>query len=128
MAMLAVASMTIGLLISALVNSSDKTMPLLVVVVLVAGRAQRRGVHAQRQGRPGAVRLALAVAVGLRRDRVDVDLNQISPAVPGIKPDPLWNHGPHIWLLEMALQLALMAVFIALTWRRLGSAGPARRR
>ena len=34
-AVLAVASMTLGLLISAIVNSSDKTMPLLVVVVLV---------------------------------------------------------------------------------------------
>jgi len=34
MAVLAVASMTLGLLISALVNSSDKTMPLLVVLVI----------------------------------------------------------------------------------------------
>jgi hypothetical protein len=34
MAVLAVASMTLGLLISALVNSSDKTMPLLVVLVM----------------------------------------------------------------------------------------------
>jgi hypothetical protein len=35
MAVLAVASMAAGLLISAVVNSSDKTMPLLVVAVLV---------------------------------------------------------------------------------------------
>jgi ABC-type multidrug transport system ATPase subunit len=34
MAVLAIASMTLGLLISALVNSSDKTMPLLVVLVM----------------------------------------------------------------------------------------------
>ena len=35
MALLAIASVTIGLLISAAVNSSDKTMPLLVVSVLL---------------------------------------------------------------------------------------------
>jgi ABC-type multidrug transport system ATPase subunit/pSer/pThr/pTyr-binding forkhead associated (FHA) protein len=34
MAVLAIVSMTLGLLISAIVNSSDKTMPLLVVVVM----------------------------------------------------------------------------------------------
>ena len=69
-AVLAIASMTAGLLISAVVNSSDKTMPLLVVTVLVEVVLSGGSLPAQRHGGPGTALLALPVAVGLRRRRV----------------------------------------------------------
>ncbi len=127
-AVLAVASMTIGLLISAAVDSSDKTMPFLVVVVLL--EVVLSGAVFPLNGKLGLEQFAWISPSrwGFGATASTSSLNQISPAVPGTKPEPLWNHGPHIWLLEMAAQVALMAVFIALTWRRLASAGPARRR
>lgn len=60
--------------------------------------------------------------------RREACLNYISPVLPGTKPDPLWSHGAHVWLVVMAPQLARMVVFIALAWSRLASAGPPRRR
>jgi ABC transport system ATP-binding/permease protein len=52
----------------------------------------------------------------------------ISPASPGTRPDPLWNHSGHTWLMDMGLQLALAAVLAFLTWRRLKGQAPGRRR
>ena len=57
-----------------------------------------------------------------------MNLNQVTPPPPGNTPDPLWRHSPHIWLLDMAMQLALTAVLAGLTWWRLHQASPGRRR
>ena len=46
---------------------------------------------------------------------------------PGNTPDPLWQHSPRIWLLDMGMQLALTAVLAGLTWWRLRQASPGRR-
>jgi ABC-type multidrug transport system ATPase subunit/pSer/pThr/pTyr-binding forkhead associated (FHA) protein len=127
-AVLAVASMTAGLLISAVVSSSDKTMPLLVVTVLaevvlsggvfrlngMAGRGQLSWLSPSRWGFGAAAST--------------VNLNHVTPPPPGNTPDPLWQHSPHIWLLNMAMQLVLAAVLSGLTWWRLRQASPGRRR
>ena len=127
-AVLAVASMTVGLLISAVVSSSDKTMPFPVVVVLQ--EVVLSGAVFPLNGKLGLEQLAWISPSrwGFGATAPTSSVNQISPAVPGTTPDPLWNHRPHVWLFEMAAQLVLLVVFIALTWRRLASAGPARRR
>ncbi|HMD93371.1 MAG TPA: FHA domain-containing protein [Trebonia sp.] len=127
MALLAIASMTIGLLISAAVNSSDKTMPLLVVAVLVevvlsggiirlnnmAGLEQLSWLSPSRWG------FAAAAAT--------IDLNKVTPPPPGATPDPLWNHTPHVWFLDMGMLLALTVVLASITWWRLRQASPGRR-
>ena len=126
-ALLAIASITAGLLISAVVNSSDKTMPLLVVTVLVevvlsggiirlndmAGLAQLAWLSPSRWG-------FAAVAS-------TVNLNAVTPPPPGNTPDPLWNHTPATWFLDMGMQLALTVILAALTWWRLAQASPGRR-
>jgi len=126
-ALLAIGSMTIGLLISAIVNSSDKTMPLLVVAVLVevvlcggvirlnniAGLNQLSWLSPSRWGF-GAVAST-------------VNLNAVTPPPPGNTADPLWNHTAHTWYLNMGLLLALIVVLAALTWWRLVQARPGRR-
>jgi ABC-type multidrug transport system ATPase subunit len=128
MAMLAVASMTAGLLISAVVNSSDKTMPLLVVVVLVevvlSGAVFRLNSKAflEQLSWLSPSRWGLGAAAST------VNLNQVTPPPPGNTPDPLWQHSPHIWLLDMAMVLVLAAVFVTLTWWRLLQVSPGRRR
>ena len=126
-ALLAIASMTVGLLISAIVNSSDKTMPLLVVAVLVevvlcggvirlnniAGLNQLSWLFPSRWGF-GAV----ASTVGL---------NKVTPPPPGDTADPLWDHTAHTWFLNMGLLLALTLILAALAWWRLARQRPGRR-
>ena len=122
---LAIASMTIGLLISAAVNSSDKTVPLLVGTVLVqvilcggvirlnstAGLEQLAWLSPSRWG---------FAALG-----ATVNLNHVVPPPAGGTPDPLWRHSVNAWAVGMSLQLVLAAVFACITWALLRR--PARR-
>jgi hypothetical protein len=127
-AALAVASMTIGLLISAAVSSSDKTMPLLVVAVL-AEVVLSGGVF-RLNGKAGLEQLSWLSPSrwGFAAVASTTNLNQVTPPPPGNAPDPLWQHSPRIWFLDMAMQLAIAAVLAALTWLRLRQASPGRRR
>jgi hypothetical protein len=116
--LLAVASMTIGLLISAVVSSAEKTMPLLVLVSMV--QIILSGGVIALSGKAGLAQLAWLTPSrwGFGATASTVNLTQISPPT-GTRPDPLWAHRPATWLTDMALQLLLAAVFSALAWRRL---------
>jgi ABC-type multidrug transport system ATPase subunit len=124
-AVLAIASMTVGLLISAAVNSSDKTLPFLVVTVLV--EVVLSGGVIRLNGSAGLEQLAWLTPSrwGFAAIASTVNLNHVTPPPPGGTPDPLWNHSVHAWATSMALQLALAAVFALVTWRLLRR--PARR-
>jgi ABC-type multidrug transport system ATPase subunit len=116
--LLAVASMTIGLVISATVSNAEKTMPLLVlasmVQIILSG-----GVIAL-PGKAGLEQLAWITPSrwGFGATAATVNLNRISPP-SGSAPDPVWAHRPATWLTDMALQLLLAAVFTAVAWQRL---------
>jgi ABC-type multidrug transport system ATPase subunit len=127
-AVLAVASMTVGLLISAVVNSSDKTMPLLVVAVLV--QVVLSGGVFPLNGKAGLEQFSWFSPSrwGFGATASTANLSQIAPQALGTKPDPLWNHSPHTWLLDMAMPIVLSAAFIWLTWWRLNRVSPGRRR
>jgi ABC-type multidrug transport system ATPase subunit/pSer/pThr/pTyr-binding forkhead associated (FHA) protein len=127
MALLAIASMTIGLLISAVVNSSDKTMPLLVVAVLV--EVVLSGGIIRLNNLTGLEQLSWLSPSrwGFAAAAATVDLNNVTPPPPGNTPDPLWNHTPHVWFLDMGVLLALAVVFASFTWWRLRQASPGRR-
>jgi hypothetical protein len=119
--------MMLGLLISAVVSTSEKAMPFLVlgtmVQVILSG-----GVFAL-VGMTGLQQLAYAAPArwGFGAAASTVDLNVITPAA-GNKPDPIWNHDPKVWLTDMALQLALGLVFTLIAWRRVAKLSPGRRR
>jgi hypothetical protein len=127
MAVLAVASMTAGLLISAVVSSSDKTMPLLVVSVLT--QVILSGGVFSINGKAGLGQLSWLSPSrwGFGAVASTSDLNRITPH-PGSAPDPLWQRSPHTWLLDMGMQLALAVVLAGLTWWRLRQTAPGRRR
>ncbi|HEV8223570.1 MAG TPA: FHA domain-containing protein [Streptosporangiaceae bacterium] len=128
MALLAVASMVLGLLISAVVTSSDKTMPLLVLAVLVEVVVSG-GVFAI-NGITGLEQLSWLAPSrwGFAAIASTADLNHIQPLSPDTKPDPLWDHTPHDWLVAMAMQAVLTLALIFLTWRRLARTRPSRER
>ena len=115
-AVLAMASMTVGLLISAAVNSSDKTLPLLVVTVLV--EVVLSGGVIRLNSSAGLEQLAWLTPSrwGFAAVASTIDLNHVTPPPPGSTPDPLWNHSVHAWVTSMVLQLVLSAVFALVTW------------
>ncbi len=127
-AVLAVASMTAGLLISAWVSSSDKTMPLLVVVVLLEVVLSGGVFHLN--GKAGLEQLSWLSPSrwGFAAAASTTNLNHVTPPPPGSTPDPIWQHNAGTWLRDMGLQLVLAAVLAALTWWRLARTGPGRRR
>ena len=119
--------MTAGLLISAAVNSSDKTLPLLVVTVLV--EVVLSGGVIRLNGTAGLEQLAWLTPSrwGFAAVASTIDLNHVTPPPPGATPDPLWNHTAGTWFLDMGMQLALTVILAALTWWRLAQASPGRR-
>ena len=126
LALLAVVSMALGLFISASVNTSEKTMPILMVVVVVeviltggvfaiAGKAGLEQVAWLSPSRWG---YALTASTS--------NLNKIFPPGPGNPIDHLWDHTPRQWVINMIALAALGLIFAALAWWRLVRQGPRR--
>ena len=124
---LGVVSMCLGLLVSALVSTSEKAMPFLVLLtmaqVILSG-----GVIAV-NGKAGLAQLSwLAPARwGFAAVASTSDLTRISPMSAGLASDPLWKHQAGTWLLDMGGQIGLAVVFIVIAGWRLTRLKPGRR-
>jgi ABC transport system ATP-binding/permease protein len=132
-AVLAIVSMTLGLLISALVNTSDKTMPLLVVAVMfqviltggifpLAGKAGIEQVAAVSPSRWGFA----AVASTANLNVIEQPLGPQAGA-PKVATDPIWAHTAATWLTDVGAMIALGLVFSLLAWWRIIKIKPGRR-
>ncbi|MER6247922.1 FHA domain-containing protein [Streptomyces sp. BK205] len=103
-------SMMFGLIISALVKTSEKTMPLLVMFAIV--QVVFTGCLFTLNGAVGVnefsylmpSRWAVAAA------GATLDFNQVNPPKPGGATDPLWNHTVSAWGLDMLALVALGVV------------------
>lgn len=122
---LAIASMTLGLAVSAFVDSSEKTMQALVLIAIVQVMLSG-GVLALGAGLKQFAYLAPA-RWGFGATASTVDLNTIL-AGSGKMSDALWDHRPSAWLLAMGLQVLLVLVFTLIAWWRLLRIGPGRTR
>jgi ABC-type multidrug transport system ATPase subunit len=126
-AVLAVASMCLGLLVSALVSTSEKAMPFLVLLtmaqVILSG-----GVLLLTS--PLTYLAAIAPSRwGYAAVATTVDYDKISPpAAFGTIIDPLWKQSSANWLRDMGLMIGLAAVYTLLTWIQLRRIGPRRRK
>jgi ABC transport system ATP-binding/permease protein len=127
-ALTGLASMCLGLLVSAMVNTSEKAMPILVVLTLF--QVVLCGALLSLPGTTGLEQLAWFAPSrwGFAGVASTVNLNVINPAIPGNIVDPLWNRSSGNWLRDMGCLLALAAVFSLLAWLRLRRMGPRRRR
>jgi ABC-type Na+ transport system ATPase subunit NatA len=125
MALLAIASMALGLLISALVNSSETTLVLLFVSVM-AQVVFSGGVF------PIAGRAGLSQVAWLSPSRwgygAVASTDNLTLITPGAKPDSLWTHSTNTWLLDMGMMIVLAAAFALITWRVLKRTNPGHRR
>jgi ABC-type multidrug transport system ATPase subunit len=123
MTMLAFATMCLGLLVSALVNTSEKAMPFLVLLpmaqmVLSGGIVSLTGMGvAEKISRLAPARWGFAAAAST------VNLNALVPSAQGLN-DPLWAPSAANWWRDMAMMAALAFVFATVTWMRLQAAGP----
>jgi hypothetical protein len=124
MALLAIVSMTLGLLISSAVSTSEKGLPLLFVSVM-AQVVFTGGVF------PIAGKVGLEQVAWLSPSRwgfgAVASTTNLAVITPGSKPDPLWTHSATTWLTDIGLLLALGVVFTVITWRRLERSRPGRR-
>ncbi|MEU6116182.1 FHA domain-containing protein [Streptomyces sp. NPDC047117] len=102
-------SMMFGLIISALVKTAEKTMPLLVMFAIV--QVVFTGVLFQLFDTPGVAQLSwlmpsrwAVAALG-----ATADLNTLLPWEKG-NPDPLWQHQTGVYVMDMVFMLALGVV------------------
>jgi ABC transport system ATP-binding/permease protein len=127
-AVVGLASMCLGLLVSAMVNTSEKAMPVLVVITLF--QVVLCGALLSLNGLAGLEQLAWLAPSrwGFAAVGSTVDLNRINPQVGGGFTDPLWDHTSHTWLRDMGILIGLAVVYALLTWIKLRRTGPRARK
>jgi len=130
---LSLVSMCLGLLISALVSTSEKTMPFLVLLTIV--QVILSGGVVPVAGKAGLSQLALISPSrwGFGAMAATAHLNSLDGAPPGsptrIAPfDAVWASNSGTWLRDMGLMIVLGLIFGLIAWFRLKSLGPRRRK
>ena len=123
--MLAVASMCLGLFVSALVSTSEKAMPFLVLFTMV--QVVLSGYVVPLAHNAGLKQLAVIAPSrwGLAAAASTVNLNQITQTPP---VDPLWTQTSANWLRDMGIMAGLAVIFALLAYLRLRTLGPRRRK
>ena len=115
--------MCLGLLVSALVSTSEKAMPILVLLTMI--QVILSG------GVPVSLPFGLTAIAparwGFGAVASTADLNNTSP-IPGNSPDKLWDHTSSQWLTNIGVTIGLGLLFVLLTWISLRRLGPRRRK
>jgi hypothetical protein len=100
--------MMVGLIISALVKTAEKTMPLLVMFAIV--QIVFTGVLFQLFGKPGVEQISWLMPArwAVAGTGATADLNVLLPWDPTHQSvDPLWKHTVGAWSLDLGVLLAL---------------------
>ena len=123
---LAFASMCLGLFVSAVVTTSEKAMP--VLVMLTMGQVILSGGVLPLAGLAGLSQLAWVAPArwGFAAEATTVNLNILLPPA-GDLADPLWRHTSANWVRDVGLTVGLALIFLLLTWISLRRLGPRRR-
>ncbi|MFI5959423.1 FHA domain-containing protein [Cryptosporangium sp. NPDC051539] len=112
---LALASMCLGLLVSAFVSTSEKAMPFLVMLTM--GQVILSGGVLPLAGIAGLSQLAWLAPSrwGFAAAASTVNLNVLIPPV-GDNTDPLWRNAGDVWLRNLGLTIAIGSVFVVLAF------------
>lgn len=124
MAVPAIASMTIGLMISAVVRTSETTLVLLFISVML--QIVLTGGVIPIAGRPGSSSWPGYPRPGGALARWPPQQTSTCSG-PGRSPDAVWTHDASTWLTEMGLLILLAVVFAFITYWLLKRAKPGRR-
>ncbi|WP_225802313.1 FHA domain-containing protein [Streptomyces sp. NK15101] len=119
---LGLTSMMVGLVISALVKTAEKTMPLLVMFAIV--QVVFTGILFQVYGSPGLEQFAWLMPSrwGIAGAGTTLDLAHLMPPWDHKDPtntDPLWEHTVGQWSLDLGIQLIMATVCCVLVARLL---------
>ncbi|MFD5106942.1 ABC transporter ATP-binding protein/permease [Streptomyces cinereoruber] len=119
---LGLTSMMFGLVISALVKTAEKTMPLLVMFAIV--QVVFTGILFQVYGSPGLEQFAWLMPSrwGIAGAGTTLDLARLMPPWDPKNPtdtDPLWEHTAAQWGMDLGVQLLMAAVFCVVVARLL---------
>ncbi|MDT0344887.1 FHA domain-containing protein [Streptomyces litchfieldiae] len=103
-------SMMVGLVISALVRTSEMTMPLLVMISVV--QLVFTGALFKVHGSLGVEQLAWLMPSrwALAGTGTTVDLNVLTASPTEPDPDPIWKHEAGYWLLDISMLILLGVV------------------
>ena len=126
-AVLGVSSMCLGLMVSALVSTTERAMPFLVLITMV--QVVLSGGVVSIAGKMGLEQVAWLVPGrwGFAAVASTADLNHLLP--PKATPfDSLWQHQASTWLTDMGAMIALSAVFVLIAWWQLNRLSPGRRK
>jgi ABC-type multidrug transport system ATPase subunit len=126
-AVLAVTSMCLGLLVSAFVSTSEKAMPFLVMltmfqVILSGGVLPFNGMNGLSQ-----LSWIAPARWGFAAGASTVNLNGIG-LLPGTDADPLWRTSSGDWLRDVGITAGWALVYLVITLVQLRRLGPRRRR
>jgi ABC transport system ATP-binding/permease protein len=126
-AVLAVASMCLGLMVSAFVSTSEKAMPFLVMltmfqVILSGGVLPFNGMNGLSQ-----LSWIAPARWGFAALASTVNLNAIG-LLPGTDADPLWTTSAANWVRDLGVTAGWAALYLAVTLVQLRRLGPRRRR
>ncbi|MYV64465.1 FHA domain-containing protein [Streptomyces sp. SID2131] len=119
---LGLTSMMFGLVISALVKTAEKTMPLLVMFAIV--QVVFTGILFQVYGSPGLEQFAWLMPSrwGIAGAGTTLDLGRLMPPWDPKNPtdtDPLWEHTAGQWGMDLGVQLLMAVVFCVVVARLL---------
>ncbi|MET9258257.1 FHA domain-containing protein [Streptomyces sp. NPDC003717] len=114
-------AMMFGLIISSLVKTAEKTMPLLVMFAII--QVVFTGCLFALNGTAGVNQLSWLMPSrwAVAAAGATLDFNKISPPEDGAGTDPLWDHTVGAWSLDMAALIVLGVVcgfFVARFLRR----------
>ncbi len=114
-------SMMFGLIISALVRTAEKTMPLLVMFAII--QVVFTGCLFTLHGSIGANQFSFLMPSrwAVAASGATLDFNKISPPETAGDNDPLWEHTVGAWVMDMGALLALGVIcgfFVARFLRR----------
>lgn len=126
-ALVGIASMAIGLLVSSIVSTAERAMPLVFLLVMVQV-VTTGGIFAI-AGKAGLEQIAWLTPSrwGFAANASTVDLNTIGGFTAQHDPDPLWNHTARAWVIDIGASAALFLFYSFITWWRLNKLGPLKR-
>ena len=125
-ALVGVASMAIGLLVSSAVSTAERAMPLVFLLVMV--QVVTTGGIFPVHGKIGIEQIAWFTPSrwGFAANAATVNLNHLLLNT-GSNVDPAWNHTAHAWLIDVGAMVLLFLFYSGITWWRLNKLGPLKR-
>ncbi|MGI5125324.1 FHA domain-containing protein [Pseudonocardia sp. CA-107938] len=122
-----VASMTLGLLVSAAISNEDRGMPLLVLLAMLQFMLSSAIIQVQTVPGLGQLSWLIPARWGFAMGASTMAIPTGPEFVPYSDNDPLWDHDAETWLFDLAALGAVAVLFVVLTGLLLRRLEPRRR-